>query len=1034
MLIKQKKKRRTPLSCIKCRQKKIKCDRAKPSCSRCINSKIECVYDSPIMWSEINETTFNIKNKNHNSVSFVSALGVNNYENYNRFNNNKKINTKFTNKELINNSVSHLSVDLPTTTNSITATPNINLTKYISEVSMDQDMENFQKKIDINDIPIPCKLEQKLSEIEYLKKRIKDIEKQISNSMETISLVLDFDDKPLTIFRSKKDSRFMCLGTLINSGVWRRDPLLNSFFKLFFSIKKHKKLKNDFRKDKKSKFSIIQKYYQQSTPNCCFKSNITPPIKLFEFLNAQLITKKKKIKMVDNEYFIQQIEKLLPPWDVIQFHIERFMKFIYPFIPVIDEHIFRLNLSKILIYPNVNEIAETMTGVKIRINSKSDTLRISLLLLVMRLSYLSVYLEIELTKQNASIPQQRILSYPIGPDVINLVQYSLNNTNFLRKSSIETFQLLLLYRFYQIKACEDGDGYMGSDGTTFSGLIASMAKSIGLNQQFDENIMIKSKINNKTTIINNTPTNSINTLKPEPNEIPDLNKFISPDLQMNLLMRGPIAFNQLWKKLWWSALSLDLNHSMIYGTATQFNHDHAKFKTGKLKFDPEFANSQNLEVERFTVDALNQFSDINFQLYEIIEMLHNCETKPAIFLIESKIDRILRLTETVFDNPNCSTYISPVLFVSVKVNNIKSKLEIYSCLLIIQYNLLLHCERLGIEEKKGYRSETLGMANERYNKLFPKIFSNWIFITESTILIWEKICGNSIVATDHNRNNFTTGKKAEFSSYILILAPVINILFSKLMSLLFYISIRLMLFHYNMNAKLIKREIAEQNTDKLNDLLKLYRYMILLFKTLVVIEAKLSKFWYSSLRSYTMFRKCFEWFEHGDKIIPESYTSTKNENYTKNNMNNINNDSNAQASITISQEFFLNMDNNIIRKINLDIERLIKTYNLEKIDSTFENIFPQTDIESPNPDNLRIGMPATTSKMMENVHSSDGDEELVTDNSSPEIKSIGNPDHDYFMEALEMDDWDDISKWFNQSPFLNSLEAESFKDEFDQFL
>lgn len=1100
-----KKKRRTPLSCVTCRNKKIKCDRSKPKCLRCINSKIECVYDSPVMWSDISDEQLNLGREKHanSPITFISSLGHSCNTTTTTTTTTKT--TRTTNQALENQFESSISSPIYISSNNNNAFLNppsisvinkniieksnkpilksesyLNRTAPFSNDQTEQQLQKIgsfadtrgnihnsqisiifdntnavnippvQNFVSIQNIPLPTSVVDKVSEIEYLKNRLAALQHSFENSFECISLVLDDDNKPSVIFRSKKDSRFMCLGTFINSGVWRRDPLMNSFFNIFFDMKKSvskpKRYSKDLVNNHKNKYKLIHKYYLHGDPYS--KKSPVPPIRLYEFLNNQVMTKKSKVKMYDNTFFIQEIEQMLPPWDVILFHIDRFMKYIYPFIPVIDEHIFRLNISKILIYPTINDVSDSMTGVKIMIGEKSDTLRLSLLLLIMRLSYLSVYLEIEMTNQRPTIPQQRILSYPIGPDTINLVQFSLHNTNFLRKTSVETFQVLLLLRFYQLKGCEDGDGYLGSDGTTFQGLIKATAKNIGLNQQFDENISLKPCFSQVSDVLSHspdTPLNLANTVRAISDEYPDINKLISPDLQCNLLTRGPVVFNQLWKKLWWTSLTLDLHHSMTYGSTPQFDHDPKMSKTGNSIFNPEFSNAQNLEIEKFSTNRLEYFSKINFPIYQLLEMLHNFKVKPTVIQVEAKMDEIIRLADKTFDNSNCSRFVSPSLFVSYKVNNITSKLEVYGFLLIIQYNLLLHCEKLGIKEKSGYRSESLGFANDRFTKLFPNFFSSWLFIIESIILVWKKICGYSIVTTnDEINNNHIKGDFAEFSSYIILIAPIINIIFAKLMSSLFYISVRLFIFHYKLKENKNNLDMTSKKIEKIDELLKLYHHLITLFKILVVMEAKLSKFWYPSLRLYTMFRKGFEWFEGGEKFMPNSYTAATTQNFS-NNVNQSNticiipNDTNAQDSAKIVEQFFFHIDTSIIKTINLKIENLIVTHNLEKINSTYENVFPKADLNSEhecasNASNFEYT--SSSAAMMENVFGSDNKEEVKTNNLTPESdKCTGAVDNNInFLESLEMDDWDDLSKWFNQPPILDSIDSESPRKEFRHFM
>lgn len=1022
MKIQTKKKRRTPLSCIRCRQKKIKCDRTKPKCMRCINSNVQCEYDSPLLWSDTSER--NLKREKNNTISFVSSLDYPSKKT--EVHPNPRMNV---NQGVLNFSTVKTVSDPSEFKTHNTEWPQPRIQKPYLPLSIPSSLPNDTQKAD----PDLAKstLRDKLSEIAYLKKRISDIENDIAKSSNCMSMVIDDRNENLTVFRSKRDSRFMCLGTFVNTGVWKRDPLMCNFFKKFFASKgKHK---HHHMKTKKK--NIIQKYYSESNKNF-------PSFKAFEFLNMQLVTKKQEAKFMDSKLFVQEIERILPPCDVIQFHIEHFMKLIYPFIPILDEHIFRMNISRILVYPNLNEVTANSTGVKVCIDSKTDGLRISILLLIIRLSYLSVYLEIEMTDRNPSFPEQRILSYPIGPAIISLVQYALQNTNYLRKTSAETLQLLLLYRFYQVRSCEDGDGFMGSDGTVMTGLIVATSKAVGLDQHFNENIFSQgTPAQEKYNLI---PVNKLH--KIEENGVLDQNKFLPPDIRMNLLTRGPRVFNQLWRKLWWTSLQCDLNHSMIYGAASQFDHDPEKSRTGKPNYDPGFASVQNTEIERFTVSRLNQFSNVNYQLYQLLEMLHSFKRRPTVIEVESKIDEILTLCHTIHDNSGNGKYISPTVNASAKVNNLISKVEIYGCMLIVEYSLLLQCEQIGMKEENGPPSEDLGIAKVRFSHLFPKVFSNWITVVEDLISLWPKMFGCEIVV---NVNDVQGSRKnAEFAPYIVLLASVINIVFVKLISVLFYAGIRLLITHHQIRKRIIPIELNTSNIIKIDEFVKLYKHIVIIFKALIVMEGKLSRYWYPAFRSYNVARKFVEWFEAQQKWV-FNFTATHTEdnegingNENLKSLDAIISDSESKSTGKLSQEFFLNIDTNVIQEINFRLDNFEDIHLLKDIHSAYVNAIPKFE-DKPNNinNNQNLNRMAefhtvnTQKSMLDSLLSPTVGEELVTEQTDSEGKSTGADSETInFLESLETDDLDDISGWFNHTALLDSLEFDSFKQDFAKFI
>jgi len=462
-----------------------------------------------------------------------------------------------------------------------------------------------------------------IHQIELLKKQIKYLEASFDQSKDCMSLVLDENGKTNLCFRSKRDARFICLGTFCNSSVWKRDCLMNNFISNFFEIKRKATKNHAFHGKKKLgkrhkiSNSGIKKFYSDLT-----LVHPTMPVKSYDFLHKQINDKKSSEKSVNSEEFIRKIEETLPPWNVIQHHIDFYIKNIHPFIPVIDESIFQTNISNILSYSNNNFSDTNKTGVKVNIGSKLDNIRICLLLLILRLSYLSTYVQVEIHMTQTKI-QKEILAHPINSNIMTLCDHALTEINYLRKTSVEVLQLLLLMRFYQIRACEDGDGKDGSDGVIFVGLIVTTLKTLGLHQQFDENIMLT---------LNKIPT--VNDLS---NQTNDANALIAPYLHMNLLSKGLKTFLNLWKKLLWVSFEMDLQHAMNFGCKPQFNHDPDETIAGKPTFDEFSSNVVNLDIERFTINRLNRLSQISFKIFELLRILHSNKRKPTIVEIEGLI-------------------------------------------------------------------------------------------------------------------------------------------------------------------------------------------------------------------------------------------------------------------------------------------------------------------------------------------------------------------------------------------------------------
>lgn len=413
---------------------------------------------------------------------------------------------------------------------------------------------------------------------------------------------------------------------------------------------------------KKNKKFVEIYYPRSSTKIGQSKIDSIPNLECFNFLNNQLFLKKKNKSFLDTLKFLEEIEKILPPYNIICYHVDYFFSNLFPFIPILDEFIFKANLTSMLIVENDNDI-------KIKLHNKLDRIRISLLLIIMRLSYISVYLESRFRKTNDQI-YESLLQFPINSDIINLVQSSLFNTNFLRKSSVETYQLLLLNRFYQTYAVEDGDGYFGTNGTIFSGLLYSTSKSLGLKNLFDYSF---------------------------PDTFSDLQSKMNtsdgpPHLQMNLLDRGKEPFVRVWKKLWWQSLSFDLYQSMIEGTDVIFNHDPLESSNTVPNIDSNLKSVENFECEKLSVNIINRFSKINYEISILLNKLNNLKRKPTFYEVDNHLSKIFDIIDNLDHNEE--SYMLTHIAIASAISMIKLKMEVYNSMLIIQYNLLLHCEHI----------------------------------------------------------------------------------------------------------------------------------------------------------------------------------------------------------------------------------------------------------------------------------------------------------------------------------------------------
>lgn len=78
---------------------------------------------------------------------------------------------------------------------------------------------------------------------------------------------------------------------------------------------------------------------------------------------------------------------------------------------------------------------------------------------------------------------------------------------------------------------------------------------------------------------------------------------------------------------------------------------------------------------------------------------------------------------------------------------------------------------------------------------------------------------------------------------------------------------------------------------------------------------------------------------------------------------------------------------------------------------------------------------SNTKSMLEDLLSPSLGDEHLSEQTDSDAKSTGpNSETLNFLESLETDDIDGISGWFNHTALLESLDFDTFKHDFDNFI
>lgn len=187
----------------------------------------------------------------------------------------------------------------------------------------------------------------------------------------------------------------------------------------------------------------------------------------------------------DDLSLIAKIEMSLPNRKVIWKLVDIFFVAVYPRVPFVDELDFRKTVAR-LIGPDVNT-----TSPLIKISKDIDFADLGILLIILRLSYLSLFStdnkenEIAFNSNDPDpIVQEKkyLLNNPINVESFYFSQQCLNKFNLFNVSDLKVLLLLLYTQAYRSIGPEFGMEPESNSNYTLLGLLFQMAVSLGLHR------------------------------------------------------------------------------------------------------------------------------------------------------------------------------------------------------------------------------------------------------------------------------------------------------------------------------------------------------------------------------------------------------------------------------------------------------------------------------------------------------------------------------------------------------------------------
>lgn len=620
-----RKRIRSTLVCVNCRKKKMKCDRNLP-CSSCVNAGIDltCAYSSPTYKKPQFEKSLDLYSTTSIQNTFQTPVSEDNPVSIELSVNQRLESLRHKVKEL----EASIAAETPTKTHALT--PVNDPTLSLQEHHVNRRSQN----------PIASE-EDTISFLSSFKQPSKDKSRNIS-----------YPYRPL---------QFIFL--------LKRDPGAKIFFNYQMSLKnfswrnsksnacKHNVLcEQNLTKnsevvpiDQKSRDFYGTSYISKIDHNYTYSDTIEAKNAISNYgINLGLTFCNNELG--DRE-LIDKIKVVLPKSEIVSRLLDIFFPTLYPFFPFIDEASFRDDISKIV----KNDMEGSKMESNILISKKKDLATICILLIVLRMSYLSIFSNF--INQNDSVlnPQDKLVENceerilmmnPVSLDSIEVAESCLKEFDLTANQDLLILQAATFMRIYRSYAPEEGSGYADGDLLVFNGILIHMANSLHLNR--DPDYFLDRETDEKT--------------------------------------------KHLQRKLWFFLVNADMEDSITFGTPIWTMQDN--YDTKLPFYCQNNSNLVDIDFERQVIKAFEYLTPVISNTHSILETILKVKSTPKISYVAKSLSELENLIDTRLGELNEHLVPDDSLPEFLKI--MKLKLFIH-CKLFLSYTY--YCLHVYYEEK-----------------------------------------------------------------------------------------------------------------------------------------------------------------------------------------------------------------------------------------------------------------------------------------------------------------------------------------------
>lgn len=303
----------------------------------------------------------------------------------------------------------------------------------------------------------------------------------------------DNEDDPMVSLSDKFDAMVIKENKILHSGTTSyvtfivRDKQLSRIFEAY--SKRHIMIYESYKQKQKVKASdfpvdISQNHLSWLTSNAntevsaCDIDNVEN-MQFGTIVNPPAGVTAMQAKLVLD--VLEDVNKKMPPLFVVNVLVDHFFKYVYPFLPLVNEEIFRDEMSYVLV-PTTNG------GCKVAITHLQNTSIVSLLLVILRYAYLAVNVK-DYAEDNKAIGNDLLIAmiksgYQIDSSFVVMAKSLLMalpaEDSVFKKITLRNIQVLLYLRLYQVYSPEMHEE--SREHSLTLALVIQMCRSLGANR------------------------------------------------------------------------------------------------------------------------------------------------------------------------------------------------------------------------------------------------------------------------------------------------------------------------------------------------------------------------------------------------------------------------------------------------------------------------------------------------------------------------------------------------------------------------